>query len=204
MTLTVFGDSTSGNCLKVKWILDLLEIDYQWTEIDVRSGETRQAPFLTLNPSGQVPAVRLADGRTLAQSNAILTYFGEGTRLIPKDKFDRARMFEWLFWEQYSHEPYIAVRRFQLAYLKKRPEDLSPHLKERGDAALARMETGLENREWLAGTDLSLADIALAAYTRMAGDGGFELADYPRVCAWVDRVEAALGLDASSRRCVPA
>jgi glutathione S-transferase len=203
MTLTVFGDSSSGNCLKVKWILDLLDIDHHWTEIDVRTGETRQAAFLILNPSGQVPAVRLADGRTLAQSNAIMTFFAEGTALIPQDKFERARMFEWLFWEQYSHEPYIAVRRYQLLYLKKKPQDVSPHLKERGDAALARMEAGLSNRRWLAGDGLSLADIALVAYTRMAADGGFVVADYPRVDAWVERVEAALGLNASTRACAP-
>jgi len=204
MSLIVFGDSSSGNCLKVKWILDLLELDYEWSEIDVRTGATRRPDFLSLNPSGQVPAVRLEDGRTLAQSNAILVYFGENTPYTPADAYERARMFEWLFWEQYSHEPYIAVRRFLLAYRKKAPEDLSPQLLERGNGALARMEQGLEGRDWLAGDSLSLADISLVAYTRMAGEGGFELADYPRVSAWVERVEARLGLDATTRALAPA
>ena len=139
MALKVFGDSTSGNCLKVKWILDSLNIDYEWTEIDVRTGETRSAEFLSLNPSGQVPAVHFEDGRTLAQSNAIMVYFAEGTPLIPVDAFERARMFEWLFWEQYSHEPYIAVRRYLLVYLKKHPDELDPKLFERGSAALAQL-----------------------------------------------------------------
>jgi len=203
MTLTVFGDSTSGNCLKVKWVLDRLKVDYRWTEIDVRSGLTRQAEFLAVNPSGQVPAVVLDDGRALSQSGAIIAYFAEGTDLVPADKYERARMFEWMFWEQYSHEPYIAVRRYQLAYLKKSPDELDPKLFERGSAALARMETGLEDRDWLAGDALSLADVALVAYTRMAGSGGFDLALYPKVRAWVDRVEQALGLDASTRDCCP-
>jgi len=204
MTLTVFGDSTSGNCLKVKWVLDRLEVDYRWTEIDVRSGLTRRPEFLAVNPSGQVPAVVFGDGRTLSQSNAIMTFYGEGTPLVPEDRYERARMFEWLFWEQYSHEPYIAVRRYQLGYLKKSPDELDPKLFERGSAALARMEQGLDGRDWLAGGALSLADIALVAYTRMAGDGGFDLGLYPRVCAWVERVERALGLDASTRCLVPA
>jgi glutathione S-transferase len=204
MSLTVFGDSTSGNCLKVKWILDRLNIDFEWTEIDVRTGATRLPEYLALNPAGQVPAVRFEDGRTLAQSNAIMVFFAEGTDLIPADRFERARMFEWLFWEQYSHEPTVAVRRYHLAYLKKRPEELDPKLFEKGSAALARMEEGLSGRDWLVGDRLSLADVALVAYTRMAGEGGFDLKLYPRVDAWVDRVEAELGLDASTRTLAPA
>ncbi len=203
MTLTLFGDSTSGNCLKVKWILDRLNVDYAWTEIDVRAGTTRSAEYLSLNPAGQVPAVRFEDGRVLAQSNAIIGYIAENTELVPTDPFERARMYEWLFWEQYSHEPYIAVRRYQLVYLKKQPEELDPRLFERGSAALARMEAGLAGRDWLAGDRLSLADVALVAYTRMAGSGGFDLALYPRVAAWVDRTERALDLDASTRNPAP-
>lgn len=204
MTLTVFGDSTSGNCLKVKWILERLNIDYAWTEINVRLGATRTAEFLSLNPSGQVPAVRFEDGRVLAQSNAIIGYIAENTELVPSEPFERARMYEWMFWEQYSHEPYIAVRRYQLVYLNKQPEELDPRLFERGSAALARMEAGLEGRDWLAGDRLSLADVALVAYTRMAGSGGFDLGLYPRVSDWVNRVERALDLDASTRDLAPA
>lgn len=204
MTLTVYGDSTSGNCLKVKWVLDRLAVDYRWTEIDVRSGLTRKAEFLALNPSGQVPAVVFDDGRALSQSGAIMLHFAEGTDLVPADRFERSRMFEWMFWEQYSHEPYIAVRRYHLAYLRKSPAELDPRLFERGTGALERMETGLEGRDWFAGDQLSLADIALVAYTRMAGSGGFDLSLYPKVTAWVDRVEGALGLDPAGRDLAPA
>src|ERR1700748_3579558 len=117
--MPVSGDSISGNCLKVRWVLDLLEIPYEWVETSALSGVTRQPAFLALNPAGQVPAVVLDDGRTLAPPNAILLYLARDTVLIPADAYDRARMFEWLFWEQYSHEPYVAVRRFQLRYLNR-------------------------------------------------------------------------------------
>ena len=116
MTLTVYGDSRSGNCLKVRWLLDRLGRAYDWLETDIMTGVTRMPDFLALNPAGQVPLVVLEDRRTLAQSNAILAHFGEGTDLIPADAYQRARMFEWLFWEQYSHEPYVAVARFRMAY----------------------------------------------------------------------------------------
>jgi len=204
MTLKVFGDSTSGNCLKVKWVLNRLGVDYSWTEIDVRSGLTRKAEFLAVNPSGQVPAVVFDDGRTLSQSGAIMLHFAAGTDLIPADAFERSRMLEWMFWEQYSHEPSVAVRRYHLAYLKTPAETLDPKLFERGTAALERLELGLQGRRWLAGDRLSLADLALVAYTRMAGEGGFDLGLYPAVSAWVERVEAALGLDASTRALAPA
>ena len=142
--LTVFGDKRSGNCLKVKWLLDVLGHDYRWVETDVMSGATRSTDFLTLNPAGQVPAVVLEDGRVLAQSNAIIGFFGEGTRFAPPaDSWERAKMYEWLFWEQYSHEPYIAVARFQRAFLGKAAEEIEPRLMERGRAALARLEAAL-------------------------------------------------------------
>ena len=152
--------------------------------------------FLAINPAGQVPAVVLGDGRTLAQSNAITLYLAEGSALIPADSFDRARMFEWLFWEQYSHEPYVAVRRFHLRYLKRAESDLDPKLFERGSAALQRLEDALGAESYLAGGRLSLADVALVAYTRMAGEGGFDLRLYPAVTRWIARVEADLGLGA--------
>jgi glutathione S-transferase len=192
--LAVWGDSTSGNCLKVKWTLDRLGVPHAWNELPVMSGGTRAPEFLALNPAGQVPLVAFADGRTLAQSNAILLHFAEGSELIPSDAFERAKMLEWLFWEQYSHEPYIAVRRFQLVYLNRDPAELEPKLFERGSAALARMQQALEDADWLVGDRLSLADIALVAYTRWAHTGGFDLALYPAVRAWVRRVEDELGL----------
>ncbi len=192
----VYGDSISGNCLKVKWVLDFLAIPYVWRETDVLSGSTRSPEFLAINPSGQVPAVVLDDGRGLAQSNAILLFFGEETPLIPTDRYHRARMNEWLFWEQYSHEPYVAVRRFHLRYLKKPEADLDPRLFERGSAALKRLEDAVEGGGYLVGDRLSLADISLLAYTRMAGEGGFDLGLYPAVRRWIARVEADLGLGA--------
>jgi glutathione S-transferase len=194
VTITLYGDRKSGNCLKVAWTLETLAISYNWIDVDILRGETRTAKFLALNPAGQVPVIILSDGRPLAQSNAIMTYLAEGTHLIPAERYARARMFEWLYWEQYSHEPYIAVARFQMAYLARRREDLDPKLFERGAAALARMQGALADRPYLVGGELTLADVALVAYTRMAHAGGFDLAAYPAVGAWVARVEAALSI----------
>lgn len=192
--LTVYGDIRSGNCLKVKWLLDRLGRDYRWIETDVTSGATRRPEFLARHPAGQVPAVVFEDGGTLAQSNAILLHLGEGTAFVPADPHDRARMYEWLFWEQYSHEPYIAVVRFQRLFSRKRPEEIEPELVERGHAALARMQTALAQADWLVGDGPTLADLALAAYTRVAHEGDFDLEAYPSVRAWVARVEAAFGI----------
>lgn len=192
--LTVYGDSISGNCLKVKWTAEKLAIPYRWRELDVLKAETRTADFLALNPAGQVPLVILPDGRALAQSNAIIVHLAEGSALIPADPYDRAKMFEWLFWEQYSHEPYVAVARFQMAYLGKPKHELDSRLVERGKAALQRLEDGLEETQFLVGDAVSLADVSLVAYTRVAHEGGFDLADLPWVQAWVTRVEAALGI----------
>jgi glutathione S-transferase len=180
--------------LKVKWLLDRLGRDYRWVETDVTAGATRSAEFLARNPAGQVPAVVLEDGRTLAQSNAIIGFFGEGTPFIPADPYDRARMHEWLFWEQYSHEPYIAVVRFQRLLGGKRADEIEPRLMERGHAALARMEAALTTSDWLVGDGPTLADLALVAYTRVAHEGDFDLSAYPAVQAWVARVEEAFGI----------
>ena len=194
MALRVFGDSRSGNCLKVRWTCDRLAIPYEWTEIDVMTGDTRTPEFLALNPAGQVPTVILEDGRPLAQSNAIILYLADRSHLIPTDSYDRAKMLEWLFWEQYSHEPCIAVARFQVAFLGKPVADLDPKLVQRGEAALARMEEGLAGSAFLVGDAPTLADIALVAYTRVAHEGGFDLGGYRAVEAWVARTEAALGI----------
>ncbi|HWQ86177.1 glutathione S-transferase family protein [Brevundimonas sp.] len=192
--LTVYGYIRSGNCLKVKWLLDRLGRDYRWIETDVVSGVTRSPEFLALNPAGQTPTVVLEDGRVLAQSNAIIGYFGEGTPFISADPYDRARMYEWLFWEQYSHEPYIAVVRFQRLLAGKRADEIEPRLMERGHAALARMEGALTDADWLVGDGPTLADLALVAYTRVAPEGDFDLAAYPAVVAWIGRVEDAFGI----------
>ena len=194
MTIRIFGDSISGNCLKVKFVCDVLHIPYEWDDVDVLKGESRAPAFLAMNPAGQVPVVLLSDGRTIAQSNAIMLYLAEGSNLIPGDAFQRAKMMEWLFWEQYSHEPYIAVARFQVVYQHKPVAELEPRLVERGNAALARLDTALRTRPFLGGDAMTLADISLVAYTRMAHQGGFDLGAYNCVQAWVARVERALGL----------
>lgn len=193
--LTIYGSSSSGNCLKVKWAAERLGLGFTWVEINNFAGETRTPAFLAINPAGQVPVVVLDDGRALAQSNAILLYLAEGSDLIPADAFARAKMFEWLFWEQYSHEPAIAVRIARLHFMGMAEADLDPALKTKGEAALARMELALAGADWLAGEALSLADIALVAYTRNAPKGGFDLSAYPALRAWIGRVEAALGLE---------
>ncbi len=192
---TLYGNSDSGNCLKAKWAADRLGLAYDWVEIDTFSGQTRTDAFLALNPAGQVPVLERADGRTLAQSNAILVHLAEGSDLIPADGFDRAKMFEWLFWEQYSHEPNIAVRRARLKFMGVAEDELDPELLARGRRALGVMEMRLIAREFFVGERLSLADIALVAYTRVAHEGGFDLSDFPAVLGWVRRVESALGLD---------
>jgi len=194
MTLRIYGDSRSGNCLKVSWTAQYLDIPYEWVDVDVMSGATRTPEFLGMNPAGQVPTVILEDGRPLAQSNAIILHLAEGSRLIPADAYDRAKMFEWLFWEQYSHEPTIAVVRFQVAFLGKSRSEIEPRLIERGEAALARMEEALAASPFLIGETLTLADVSLVAYTRVAHEGGFDLANYPALKAWVARVEEAVGI----------
>ena len=193
--LTVYGDIRSGNCLKVKWLLEWLRRDYRWVEVDIMNGGSRAPEFLAINPAGQVPTLVLEDGRPLGQSNAILMYLGEATELIPRDVYDRARMAEWLFWEQYSHEPYVAVARFQRVYQGRAQAEVEPRLMQRGDAALDRLEGALEGRAWLVGEAMTLADIALVAYTRMAADGGFDLQGRTHVRRWIAGVEAALGLE---------
>jgi len=193
--MRVYGDSISGNCLKVKWTCKALGIPFTWIETSVVDRATRTKDFLALNPAGQVPLVVFDDGRPLAESGAIILHLAEGSRLIPADPYDRARMLQWLFWEQYSHEPYIAVARFQVKFAGKAVADLEPRLVERGQAALARLDEALTGAEFLVGGAVSLADVALVAYTRWAGDGGFDLEAYPAVQAWIGRVEAALRIE---------
>ena len=193
-SITLYGSFISGNCLKPKWVADRLGVPVDWIETDAFDGSTRTPEFLKLNPAGQVPLAVFADGRTLAQSNAIMLHLAEGSALIPKDAYQRAKMYEWLFWEQYSHEPYIAVRIARLHYLKTPAEDLDPKLLTRGNEALARMELQLNETSYLVGDAVSLADIALVAYTRKARLGGYALADYVAVVQWIARMERVLKL----------
>jgi glutathione S-transferase len=190
--ITIYGDPISGNCLKVKWTAERLAIPFTWIDVNVVNRETRTDAFLALNPAGQVPTIVFENGRTLAQSNAIILHLADGSALIPDDSYQRAKMFEWLFWEQYSHEPTIAVVRFQMKYLGRPRSEVDPALVAKAEGALALMERALVGRKFLVGETLTLADIALVAYTRFAADGGFVLADYPAVEAWVARVETEL------------
>jgi glutathione S-transferase len=192
--MKIHGDGNSGNCLKVKWVCDRLALPYRWIAVDTMKGETRTPQFLALNSAGQVPVVEFDDGRTLAQSNAIIRYLARGSTLIPADAFAAARMDEWLFWEQYSHEPYIAVCRFHMRYLGKAASELDPDRVKRGYAALDRMEQHLAGSRFLVGDAFSLADVALLAYTRVAHEGGFDLARYPSIRRWIKDGEAQLGL----------
>lgn len=192
--IEIFGDSNSGNCLKVKWTCDALARPYRWTEIDTLGGGSRTAGFLAMNSAGQVPVVRFADGRTLAQSNAIIRHLARGSDLVPRDDFAAAKMDEWMFWEQNSHEPYIAVCRFQLVYLRRTPDQLDPDKVKRGHAALDRMERHLQDARFLVGDSVSLADVALLAYTRVAPEGGFDLAGYPALRRWIGEAEQALAI----------
>ncbi len=192
--ITLYGSSDSGNCLKPKWVAEHLGVPLEWIEVSAFDGSTRKPEFLAINPAGQVPVALLSEGRMLSQSNAIMVHFAEGSDLIPREAFARAKMFEWMFWEQYSHEPYIAVRIARLYYLKKSEDELDPALLTKGNAALARMELQLKQTPYLVGEALSLADVALVAYTRKAHMGGFDVSAFPAVQAWVKRVEAALDL----------
>jgi glutathione S-transferase len=192
--MKIFGDSNSGNCLKVKWVCDHIALPYTWIEINTLSGETRSAEFLGLNGAGQVPTVVLDDGRPLAQSNGIIRYLARASSLVPDDAYDAAKMDEWLFWEQNSHEPYIAGCRFQMLYLGKPAAELDPDKVKRGYAALARMDRQLASSRFLLDDRLTLADVALLAYTRVAHEGGFRLDDYAAVRRWVGETETSLDL----------
>jgi glutathione S-transferase len=195
--MRIYGDPISGNCLKVKWVCDRLGIAYEWVDVDVVKSETRSTAFLALNPAGQVPTIQFDDGRTLSQSNAIIRHFARGTSLIPTDAFETAKMDEWLFWEQYSHEPYIAVCRFQMKYLGKPASALDPERVKRGYAALVRMEKQLAETPFLVGPRLTLADVALVAYTRVCAEGGFDLGPYPSIKRWIGAVERGMGITAT-------
>lgn len=192
--MTVYGDSISGNCLKVKFVAEQLGLPFDWVEVSVLNKETRTPEFLAINPAGQVPVVRFADNGVLAQSNAIILHLAQNTNLIPEDAFERAQMYQWMFWEQYSHETAIAVLRFQKFYLKKPDSEIDPNLRPRCLRVLSLMDEHLETRDYFVGARLSLADIALVAYTRFSHQADIELKDYSSVAAWVRRVETDLGL----------
>jgi glutathione S-transferase len=192
--MKVYGDRISGNCLKVQYTADYLGIDHEWVDTDISQGDSRTPEYLAMNPAGQVPMLVLDDGRVIAQSNAIIGYLAEGSDLLPGTAYERAKVYEWMFWEQYSHEPYVAVCRFVMVYEKKSAAEREDWRVARGEAALDLMEQCLEGRDWFARSGLSVADVALIAYTRLAHEGGFDLEPRPRVRAWIERTENALGI----------
>lgn len=195
--MVIYGDERSGNCLKVKYTADALGLGYDWHAIDIMAGESRSTEFLAQNPQGQVPVVVLASGEILAQSNAIIRYLANGSALLPARPLAQAKVDDWLFWEQYSHEPYVAVCRFQMLYQSLSADQREPERVRRVEAALAFMDSQLHDHAWLDRTAFSIADIALLAYTRLAHEGGFDLSCYAARQDWVGRCERQLGLSAN-------
>jgi len=186
----VYGDMQSGNCYKIALLFAELAIEHEWREILVTEGATKTDEFQSLNPAGQIPVVVLDDGAVLTQSNAILHYFAAGSALVPSDQLLFARVLEWQFFEQYSHEPTIAVRRFIQHYLGL-PDDRKAqydNLESGGYRALDVMEKRLGEHEYLVGTDYTLADISLYAYTHVAYEGGFDLGNYKGIGRWLERI----------------
>ena len=188
--LKVYGDSRSGNCYKVKLLLNLLGIAYEWVPMDVLKGETQSEAFLAKNPNGKIPVLELEDGTCLWESNAILNFLADGSVFLPSEPRLRTQVLQWQFFEQYSHEPYIAVARFIQLY-QGMPEARMEEYRichVRGHKALKVMEQQLQRTAYLVGDQYSIADIALYAYTHVADEGGFELSGYPAIRAWMDRV----------------
>ena len=193
--MLLYDSPVSGNCYKVRLLLAHLGASYERRTVDVVDRSNRPELLGGLNPSLRVPTLVLDDGRPLGESCAILWYLGEGTRFLPPDPYERAQVLQWMFFEQYDHEPNIAVARFWLAY-SGRPEQVEDRLAgwhEGGNRALRAMELHLDGRDWLVGGSMTLADIALYAYTHAADEGGFELEPYPRIRAWLERVAAQMG-----------
>ena len=194
--MILYGMIDSGNCYKPRLLMAKLGIAFTNVEVSSHTGDTRKAEYVAKNPNAMVPLLELDDGRRIAESNAILLYLSEGTRFLPADKYERALAYQWLFFEQYSHEPYIAVRKALLTFPERAkdatPERLASTL-ERGNKALRVMNRHLEGHAFFAGDAYSVADIALYAYTHTAEMGGFQLDAYPAVAAWLKRVEADPG-----------
>jgi glutathione S-transferase len=190
----LYNSAVSGNCYKVRLLLAHLGVPYEIREVSVTDRSNRPELLGELNPALRVPTLVLDDGRALGESGAILWYFGEGSRFVPADRYERAQVLQWMFFEQYDHEPAIAVVRFLVAY-SDRPVDEAfvESRRKAGHRALAAMERHLDGREWLVGDSMTLADIALYAYTHVADEGGFDLSPYPAIRAWLTRVAAEPG-----------
>ena len=189
--LRLYDYLESGNAYKVRLLLTQLGIAFERVELDILNGETRTPDYLAKNPNGRIPLLELEDGETLAESNAIQWYLAEGTPFLPEGRLERARVLQWMGFEQYSHEPFIAVLRFwhHAGTLDDHPEEEIAAKRSGGEAALGVMERHLAGRRFFVGERYSIADIALYAYTHVAEEGGFELAGYPSLMAWLERVK---------------
>ena len=193
--MKIYGDTRSGNCYKLKLICALLDIAHEWEAIDIVAGETRTEAFLKLNPNGQIPICVTDNGEILTESNAILYFLAQGSRYWPEDSLAQTRVLEWQFFEQYTHEPTIAVARFIKLYQnmpEHRMQEYETKLKG-GYRALDIMEAHLQSRSFLVDEQCSIADVSLYAYTHVAHEGGFDLSDYPAINRWLGRIEALPG-----------
>jgi glutathione S-transferase len=201
--IRLYGDSRSGNCYKVALLLRLTGQPFKWLETGVMEGKTQSPGFKALNPNGKVPLLQLADGRCLAESNAMLLHLSRNSPWFPQDEWQQALTWQWLFFEQYSHEPYIAVARFVVLFLGQETEQAERlvTLRERGYQALDVMEKTLVNSDYLAGGQPTVADIALYAYTHVAHDGGFDLSGYPATQRWIKSLEATDGWLSMAEAC---
>jgi glutathione S-transferase len=194
MSLTVYGDIYSGKCYKVKLVLCRLGLAHEWQHVDILQGESRTPAFLALNPNGRIPVLVDAD-RVLCESNAIVHYLASGSALLPTDRFLHAQVLQWQFFEQYSHEPCIATSRYIVRYLGSPPSRQAELDTKRdgGYAALAVMEQHLAHVDYFVGEAPTIADLSLYAYTHVADEGGFSLAGFPRIQAWLERIASAPG-----------
>ena len=187
----VFGDIQSGNCFKIKLLLSFLAIEHEWIHVDILAGDTQTAAFKAMNPNGKIPLLQLDNGDVLVESNAILHFLAKGSSLLPTDDYQYALVLQWQFFEQYSHEPYIAVARYINKYLNLPEERLAEyHAKQvGGHKALAVMEQQLGKTHFLVSDNLTIADITLFAYTHVAHEGGFDLAGYPNILRWLGQIQ---------------
>ncbi|NEQ69807.1 MAG: glutathione S-transferase family protein [Symploca sp. SIO2D2] len=190
--LRLYSFLPSGNCYKARLLLAQLAIPYERIEVNILKGESRTPEFLSKNPNGRIPVLETENGQFLAESNAILFYLSQGTEFFPQEPFARAKVMEWLFFEQYSHEPYIATSRYWISILGKENEyrEALQQKREPGYAALSVMEQHLTNHQFLVSDRYTIADISLFAYTHVAEEGGFNLASFPAIQAWLQRVQA--------------
>jgi glutathione S-transferase len=187
----IYGDIQSGNCYKIKLITSILKIEYEWVEVDILNNGTQTFEFLSKNPTGKIPLLELDDGRYISESNAILNYLAQGSDLTSDDAYEKAKILQWQFFEQYSHEPYIAVARFISKYLGL-PDDRKQEYESKqpgGHKALKVMEAQLSKTDFLVGNRMTICDVSLYAYTHVAKEGGFDLSEYPAIQNWLNRIQ---------------